>query len=277
MPMTSDDIHQDDWPGCPRDDCYFCRDDCHVLEEHHIVPERHGGSDADRNKVALCPTCHAKLERLYDRRFYQSLGIGDPGEVVQHISDYVVCELERIDLAISRAMGETRDRIGATQLHDDGVPDDLRQNIDEALSEYSPEATGRTGERADQFLELLTLAATHGYLSHGTHHRVLQTHAGDVLAVHMPSAHPAVKRYVRESNLEATHTVHPRTDYLRSFREKAEERGSYVVAVNKRTRKFENGARCVHFDHTALSDALGDGFTIEPFREGGGTKSTPDG
>jgi hypothetical protein len=46
-----------------------------VLEEHHIVPRRHGGSDDSDNLVDLCPTCHEKVERLYDRRFYDELGI----------------------------------------------------------------------------------------------------------------------------------------------------------------------------------------------------------
>jgi len=62
-----------------RDDCYFCGGGEGVLETHHIVPRRFGGSDEAENLVDLCPTCHQKLERLYDRRFYEEVeaGLGD--------------------------------------------------------------------------------------------------------------------------------------------------------------------------------------------------------
>lgn len=73
-----------------RDVCYICgnknRD---VLEEHHIVPQRFGGSDDDENTVQLCSNCHTSLERLYDQRFYDKLGISKP----EDSSDgRVVCE-----------------------------------------------------------------------------------------------------------------------------------------------------------------------------------------
>ena len=57
--------------------CYFCGGGEGVLESHHIVPQRFGGSDAGENLVDLCPTCHERLERLYNKRFYRSLGVGD--------------------------------------------------------------------------------------------------------------------------------------------------------------------------------------------------------
>jgi len=56
--------------------CYFC-DEPECLENHHIVPRRHGGSDRLENLVTVCPTCHRKLEKLYGRRFYERLGIPD--------------------------------------------------------------------------------------------------------------------------------------------------------------------------------------------------------
>lgn len=59
-----------------RDVCYICgnknRD---VLEQHHIVPRRFGGSDDDENLVQLCSNCHTSVERLYDKRFYEELGV----------------------------------------------------------------------------------------------------------------------------------------------------------------------------------------------------------
>lgn len=56
--------------------CYFCprRAD---IEAHHIVPKRFNGSDQRENLVGVCERCHAKLERLYDKRFYEKLGIAD--------------------------------------------------------------------------------------------------------------------------------------------------------------------------------------------------------
>lgn len=58
------------------DRCYFCpkRTD---IEVHHIVPRRFNGTNERENLVAVCDRCHKKLERLYDSRFYESLGLTD--------------------------------------------------------------------------------------------------------------------------------------------------------------------------------------------------------
>jgi predicted metal-dependent TIM-barrel fold hydrolase len=57
-------------------ECHFCprRDS---IEVHHIVPQRFEGSNRKENLVAVCERCHEKLEALYDKRFYQKLGIED--------------------------------------------------------------------------------------------------------------------------------------------------------------------------------------------------------
>lgn len=55
-------------------ECHFCSERF-VLEDHHIVPRRFGGSDAEENIVTVCPTCHQKLEKMYDKRFYDRLGV----------------------------------------------------------------------------------------------------------------------------------------------------------------------------------------------------------
>lgn len=52
--------------------CYFCGE-VDVLEEHHIVPRRYNGSDKEDNIVTVCPTCHRKLEKLYDDKFYRKV------------------------------------------------------------------------------------------------------------------------------------------------------------------------------------------------------------
>lgn len=56
--------------------CYFCgNDNDEILQEHHIVPRRFGGSDEGENLVDLCPNCHRGIERLYNKRFYDALGV----------------------------------------------------------------------------------------------------------------------------------------------------------------------------------------------------------
>jgi hypothetical protein len=57
-------------------ECHFCprRDS---IEVHHIVPRRFDGSNRQENLVAVCERCHNKLETLYDKRFYEKLGIDD--------------------------------------------------------------------------------------------------------------------------------------------------------------------------------------------------------
>jgi len=57
-------------------ECYFCSQNSSV-EVHHIVPQRFNGSDRQENLVAVCDSCHKKLEALYDKRFYEKLGIED--------------------------------------------------------------------------------------------------------------------------------------------------------------------------------------------------------
>lgn len=69
--------------------CYICGENrANSLEQHHIVPRRFGGSDDDENLVQLCASCHAAVEKLYDSRFYNELGVtADNGEQTE-------CELE---------------------------------------------------------------------------------------------------------------------------------------------------------------------------------------
>jgi len=59
-----------------RSSCYFCNENNdNMLEEHHVVPRRFGGSDADENLVTVCASCHNGLESLYDSRFYDKLDV----------------------------------------------------------------------------------------------------------------------------------------------------------------------------------------------------------
>jgi len=56
--------------------CYFCASS-NDLQTHHIVPQRKNGSDRTENLVIVCVECHDKLERLYDKRFFERLGVSD--------------------------------------------------------------------------------------------------------------------------------------------------------------------------------------------------------
>jgi hypothetical protein len=125
---------------------------------------------------------------------------------------------------------------------------------------------GQRREHADEWLEALTLAASEEYVEHGEQHRVYETSDGEVLAVHMPTAFSAVKRYVRDSNLEGEYTILSKRDYLNSFGNKADAPGTYVVATNKKTRKLGSSAkRAVHFDHERVAEKLGGDFDINAF------------
>lgn len=57
-----------------RETCYFCGSEG-PIESHHIVPRRHDGPDEDWNLVDLCPTCHQRLERLYNDNVWEVVDV----------------------------------------------------------------------------------------------------------------------------------------------------------------------------------------------------------
>lgn len=66
--------------------CYFCPAESD-LQTHHIVPQRKNGSDREENLVIVCADCHSNLEALYDKRFYERLGLSDDsGEQRSHFA-----------------------------------------------------------------------------------------------------------------------------------------------------------------------------------------------
>ena len=135
----------------PRDDCYFCGEDTDVLERHHLVPQRKGGSDKDENLVQICPTCHQKLERLYDDRFYNALGANDSDEVVTYALEYVLFELEQIDSALSERLRDTREHLGTLQsgeIHEDDERT-IQEYIREGISKYYQEKYSTAGDDGD--------------------------------------------------------------------------------------------------------------------------------
>jgi hypothetical protein len=64
--------------------CFICgHSNSNILEVHHAVPQRLGGSDIEENTYSLCGSCHNAVEEIYDDGFYQRLGVavdGDEGE-----------------------------------------------------------------------------------------------------------------------------------------------------------------------------------------------------
>jgi hypothetical protein len=144
---------RDEWSAHPRDDCYFCGDESDVLESHHLVPRRYNGSDKDRNLVTVCPTCHQKLERLYDKRFYQSLGMSETDEVISYILEYLISELDHLQMNLYYEMDAIQDRIKA--LHSDEIEQDkLEEYISDAITSYHEDQhipdTSETGGENDK-------------------------------------------------------------------------------------------------------------------------------
>lgn len=74
--------------------CFICgEDNSVVLEEHHIVPRRYGGTDDEENLVTLCANCHSAVEKLYDKRFYRELGVAD-GDI--SITETIVTDVSEL-------------------------------------------------------------------------------------------------------------------------------------------------------------------------------------
>lgn len=73
--------------GIKDENCYFCPE-TECLQDHHIVPKEYNGSDSEDNLVTVCPTCHRKLHKLYNNRFYKKLGVdSDTSEEKQSDSE----------------------------------------------------------------------------------------------------------------------------------------------------------------------------------------------
>lgn len=78
--------------------CFICgEDNPNVLQDHHILPRRHGGGDSDENLVTLCANCHAAVEQIYDDEFYERAGYSaadyslcvDPDAAEKHIQQFL--------------------------------------------------------------------------------------------------------------------------------------------------------------------------------------------
>jgi ribosomal protein L7/L12 len=121
----------------PREDCYFCDESDDVLETHHVVPRRHGGSDEANNLVDVCPTCHQKLERLYDDQFYKTIGAAEIDEIIQCVVENISQELNELSRQVSEEIGQSakqiREDYGAS-VTPEAIAEEANQEAAESLS-----------------------------------------------------------------------------------------------------------------------------------------------
>lgn len=133
-------LEEIEWEPHPRDECYFCEGGSDVLESHHIVPRRFGGSDRDHNLVQVCPTCHQKLERLYSERFYDAIGANSPADATAHMATYLLYLLDSVEFEIHRAISDVREELEEAKIVHGEIPDDLTDHISSTLNEYNSES-----------------------------------------------------------------------------------------------------------------------------------------
>ncbi|ADB63984.1 hypothetical protein Htur_5097 (plasmid) [Haloterrigena turkmenica DSM 5511] len=159
-----------------RDDCYFCEssDD---LEEHHIAPQRLGGSDSRDNLVIVCHDCHWKLERLYNKDFYEQLGIDDPRTTREkHITcDIAGCTNQAVEKSQQPGTDPRRPKdsrktaviVYRCEGHANGDPerDALEQEILDLLANHSDDAF-LPGTIADQIETDASKEEVESVLSH---------------------------------------------------------------------------------------------------------------
>lgn len=172
-----------------------------------------------------------------------------------------------------------------------GVEDDAMPTESEVLDavEHVVNNIGKDGSRrehADDFMELATLAASEEYIEQGVHYKMVNSPKYDepCLAIHMPSAFSAIKKFVREFNLEDEYTILSRNDYNTSFGNKSDQKGTYVAETNKKTRGIK-GERAVHFLPSVAEDKLPGDFRLSAFAsikeeeeaDGDGDDADPDG
>ncbi|POG57247.1 bifunctional DNA primase/polymerase [Haloferax marisrubri] len=147
-----------------------------------------------------------------------------------------------------------------------------REEIGDAFEHYASNI-GKDGKRMgydDGFLELFAQAASNGYLERDVDFRFMdsQKFGSEVLAFHMPTANAAVRRYVRDYNLDDEYTLVGKNDYLSAFRDKSERSSSHIKAVNHTARLDGGRTKCVVIDPHRTGEVLGSGFDLRAFGRG---------
>jgi hypothetical protein len=144
---------------------------------------------------------------------------------------------------------------------------DLRAAIDHVAENIGHD--GRRREHADELLELLSQSAASGYIENDIEYRIVEPRKFDpqeALAIHMPSAFNAVKKYARDYNVEDEYTILGKSDYVDAYGNKADVDGTYILDVNRKVRGLENGSKAVYINPDVAEEQLGDGFNLAAFR-----------
>ena len=119
-----------------RDGCYICsRGNSDILETHHLIPRRFGGSDTAANIVELCPTCHSTLERLYGDWFWATVNAISEERQLNIILDDILERLGGVHLELL---------LGLEEIKDD-IEDDYRVNVDQAKQNAIENEAERNG------------------------------------------------------------------------------------------------------------------------------------
>lgn len=129
-----------------RETCYFCESDG-PIESHHIVPRRYDGSDHGSNIVDLCPTCHERLERLYDKEFYAKIGAAEPDAQVGVILSAAADEIEQMADDLTWQVDALQRKYIDVDIHD------ARENAVHRMADDEPEiefVAGVSGEQRER-------------------------------------------------------------------------------------------------------------------------------
>jgi len=146
--------------------------------------------------------------------------------------------------------------------------DELREAVEHVAMNIGPD--GRRRQHIDDFTELLARGAAADYLEQGRHYKLVSTtkyDADQALAFHMPSCFPAVKKYLREYNIEDEYSMLSRGDYLDNYGDRAEDPNSYPLATNHKVKALDEGSKTVLLDVTRAKEALGTSFALSSFVE----------
>jgi hypothetical protein len=153
----------------------------------------------------------------------------------------------------------------------DALPgeDELREAVEHVAMNIGPD--GRRRQHIDDFTELLARAAAADYLEEGEHYKLVSVRKYDAetaLAWHMPSSFDAVKRYMRDYNVESEYSMLGRGDYVDNFADRADESGSYPLATSHKVKGLGQGSKTVLIDATRAEESLGTAFSLRSFTDG---------
>lgn len=157
----SDENHQ-----VGRDDCFICsRGNPDILERHHIVPKRFGGSDEDVNLVDLCPSCHRALESLYDERFWTAVGAVSEQRQLDFIVADLIERLEDLEYDVTETLRTLQEELDSeyTNTDVDVAKASARQKYMESLEPDFDGSESDTRDDMDKVAGFIANTSTENY------------------------------------------------------------------------------------------------------------------